>query len=326
MGFKLRLDNFRMLLQVIALVTLNFTVIGSLMVSPFLPILRLPKVFPGMVGEGVPLCILGSWERTLTTWWPILLMIGLLSVLALICIIFGRALCGWACPIGFTQDLIDKARNKLGIRPVEPSSRRHERLGSIRFAVLLFVTLIAFSIGLSLLVDEAAGEVYRSQWPAMAQTAPICVGCPVPVIRYMTIDVIQNQKPNLADPTSYLQIFVFFLFFVGAFTTPRLWCRYVCPVGALSSCFNKVSMMSISKEQNKCTKCDVCINVCPTKVQNVKESDITGKIGDTGCIYCLKCVKACPEKALALKLRSKEIYNGDGIWKTRTTSLSSKNQ
>jgi ferredoxin-type protein NapH len=323
MKFGIKLDNFRMLIQIVALIGLNFTVVGSLMVSPFLPILRLPKVFPGMVGEGVPLCILGSWERTLTTWWPIILMVGLLGVFALICVILGRALCGWACPIGFTQDLIDKARNKLGIRPIEPRRKRHERLGIIRFGVLFFVTLIALSIGFSLLVDEAAGEEYRSQWPAMAQTSPICVGCPVPVIRYFVVDIIQDQRPNLADPTSYLQIFVFFLFFIGAFTTPRLWCRYICPVGALSSCFNKVSMMSISKDQNKCTNCDVCVNVCPTKVQSVKEKDKSGKIGDTGCIYCLKCVKACPEDALALKLRNKEIYNGDGLWETRTLNQSS---
>lgn len=323
MKFSMKLSNFRMLIQIIALIGLNFTIVGSLMVSPFLPILRLPKIFPGMVGEGVPLCILGSWERTLTTWWPIVLMIGLLGILALICIILGRALCGWACPIGFTQDLIDKARNKLGIRPVEPRKKRHERMGIIRFGVLFFVTLIALSIGLSLLVDEAAGEEYRSQWPAMAQTAPICVGCPVPVIRYFVVDIIQYQKPNLADPTSYLQIFVFFLFFIGAFTTPRIWCRYVCPVGALSSCFNKISMMTISKEQNKCTKCDVCVNVCPTKVQSIKELEKSGKIGDTGCIYCLKCIKACPENALTLKFRNREIYNGDGICIIRNSNRSS---
>jgi len=323
MKFGMKLGNFRMLIQIIALIGLNFTIVGSLMISPFLPILRLPKIFPGMVGEGVPLCILGSWERTLTTWWPIILMVGLLGVLALICVILGRALCGWACPIGFTQDLIDKTRNKLGIRPMEPRKKRHERMGIIRFGVLFFVTLIALSIGLSLLVDEAAGEEYRSRWPAMAQTAPMCVGCPVPVIRYFVVDIIQYQKPNLADPTSYLQIFVFFLFFVGAFTTPRLWCRYVCPVGALSSCFNKISMMTISKEQNKCTKCDVCVNVCPTKVQSIKELEKSGKIGDTGCIYCLKCVKACPENALTLKLRKREIYSGDGICITRNSDRSS---
>jgi polyferredoxin len=319
MKLGLKLDNFRMLIQLVALVALNFTIIGSLIVSPFLPILRLPKIFPGMVGEGVPLCVLGSWERTLTTWWPMVLMVALLGVLVLICIIVGRALCGWACPIGFTQDLIDKGRNKLKVNPVEPSSKRHTRMTAIRFGILFFVTLIALSIGLSLIVDETAGETYRSQWPAMAQTAPICVGCPVPVIRYFAVDIIQNQKPNLADPTSYLQISVFFLFFIGAFATPRFWCRYLCPVGALSSGFNKVSMMSIILNRSKCTRCDVCTDICPTRVESIKEKAKSGKVGDTGCIYCLKCVKACPEDALSLNLRSKEIYSGDGIWKTRNS-------
>ena len=314
MRFGLKLDSFRMVMQAAALILLNFTVIGSLIISPFLPILRLPKIFPGMVGEGVPLCILGSWERTLTGWWPWALMIGLFGILIMVCVLVGRALCGWACPIGFTQDLIDKLRNRLGLSPYEPSRKRHERLTGIRFGILLFVTLIALSIGLSLLVDEASGEVYTSQWPAMAQTSPVCVGCPVPVIRYMVVDVGQNQMPNLSDPTSFLQIFVFMLFFVGVFATPRLWCRYLCPVGALSSGFNKVSLMSISKKQDRCTKCDICVDVCPTRARGVADSTKEGKVGDTGCIYCLKCIKACPEKALDMKLGSKDIYTGEGLW------------
>ncbi|UCE74233.1 MAG: 4Fe-4S binding protein [Methanomassiliicoccales archaeon] len=236
----------------------------------------------------------------------------------LVCIILGRTLCAWACPIGFTQDLLEKGRNRLGISPIEPSKRRHKRMGVIRFGILFFVTLIAISIGLSLIVDETAGEVYKTQWPSMAQTAPVCVGCPAPVIRYFVYDVAANQMMDLSDPTTYLQIFVFFLFFAGAFVTPRLYCRYLCPVGALSSCFNKVSMMSIFKEQSKCTKCDICVSICPTRVQGVKESDDSGKVGDLDCIYCLKCIKACPEKALTLKLKNKEIYSGDGIWKTKT--------
>ncbi|UCF09063.1 MAG: 4Fe-4S binding protein [Thermoplasmata archaeon] len=314
----LSVERFRMLVQAIALILLNFTAFGSLVVSTFLPILRLPKIFPGMVGEGVPLCILGSWERTLTLYWAMALMIALLSVLVLICVVLGRALCGWACPIGLTQDLIGKLRNIMGISPLEPSKGRHERLGMIRFGILLFVTLIALSIGLSALADETAGEAYKSQWPAMAQTSPVCVGCPVPVIRYMVVDVIQNQMPNFSDPTSYLQIFVFLLFFVGVFSTPRLWCRYLCPVGALSSGFNKISMISIYKEKGKCTKCSICSDVCPTRVQSVADDGKTGKVGDTGCIYCLKCVKACPEKALALKFSGKSIYKGGGLWQKGT--------
>ena len=89
-------------------------------------------------------------------------------------------------------------------------------------------------------------------------------------------------------------------------------------MGAISSCFNKVSFLSLYKKNNKCTKCDICVDVCPTRVQSMADSDRTGKVGDTGCIYCLKCVKACPEKALALRFTNKEIYNGESQWLRRT--------
>ena len=307
------------MVQVIALILLNFTVIGSLYVSPFLPILRFPKFIDiaGM-GEGVPLCATGSLERALTLIWPLLLLVVILGVLFLICTIVGRAMCGWACPIGFIQDQITRVRTGLKISAKEFSKKTHKKMTVVKYAILFAVLLLSFSMGATLMADEAAGEIYKSYFPAMAQSAPTCVGCPTPILRYIFIDIMINTNPNFTDWTSYLQIFIFLIFIVGAVAMPRFWCRYLCPMGALSSLFNKTSLLSIKKDHVKCTNCDVCANVCPTRVRLVADEDEDTRVVDTNCTFCLDCVEACPEKALTVEFANKKIYqSGQDWWKRK---------
>jgi len=184
----------------------------------------------------------------------------------------------------------------------------------VKYALLFAVLLLSFSMGAALMADEATGEIYKSYFPAMAQSAPTCVGCPTPIIRYIFIDVMINTNPNFSDWTSYLQIFIFMIFIVGAVAIPRFWCRYLCPMGALSSLFNKSSLLSIKKDHVKCTKCEVCADVCPTRVRMVVDEDEDTRVVDTNCTFCLDCIEACPDKALTLEFADKPIYKGGSEW------------
>jgi polyferredoxin len=285
------------------------------MISPFLPILRFPKFFEiEELGAGVPLCATGSLERTLTAVWPLLLIIAIIAVIFIICILIGRAMCAWACPIGLIQDLITKTRSVFKVSSKEFSLKTHKKMVVVKYAILFAVMILSISIGASFMADQATGEIYNSYFPAMAQSAPTCVGCPTPIIRYIVMDVGFYGKPNLADWTSWLQLFIFGIFIVGAVAIPRFWCRYLCPMGALSSCFNKTCVLTIKKDHAKCTKCEVCADVCPTRVRKVIDEKEDTRVVDTNCTYCLDCIEACPDKALTLEFGGKTIYRGREEW------------
>jgi uncharacterized protein (DUF362 family)/NAD-dependent dihydropyrimidine dehydrogenase PreA subunit len=49
----------------------------------------------------------------------------------------------------------------------------------------------------------------------------------------------------------------------------------------------------------KCTRCGVCIDVCPQKVVGLKNNHIVFKY--RGCIACFCCMEACPDSALKIK-------------------------
>ena len=204
--------------------------------------------------------------------------------------------------------------NRLKIGTHEPPRKVHHKMKAIKYALLFFVLVISASIGLALFINEPMGEAYRDRLDPMCQTSPICLGCPTPVIRYISIDFFYNMSPHLDNPSNIFIISIFIIFIVGIFAIPRFWCRYLCPMGALASIFNKISFLHISKDQDKCTRCNYCVDVCPTRVESIMTESEQNRIGDTSCTFCGECIEACPEKALTIKFGKATLFRGGREW------------
>ncbi|MHA1933378.1 MAG: 4Fe-4S binding protein, partial [Promethearchaeota archaeon] len=285
------------------------------MVSPLLPVLRLD--LPNVGGAGQHICTLGSAQRSLTLFYPFMFLILVIGTFILICIIFGRALCGWVCPIGLFQDFISRGRNLTKANAKEISQKKHDQLSLVKYAILILTLFLGITIGISVVGGSLIGTIFKEQFPgSLIEIAPYCQFCPTPILRHMVDFYFLEFDPQLSNPLSLGLFSLFFLFVIGAIIMPRFWCRYFCPMGAFSSLFNKVSLLSIQKEQSKCTKCNYCVNVCPTRVHRIKDEDVDHRVTDMNCIICLDCIEKCPEKALSLTMGKKEIYRGGkkGWW------------
>ena len=83
----------------------------------------------------------------------------------------------------------------------------------------------------------------------------------------------------------------------------KTWCKNICPVGAFNSLFNKISLLKLVKDEEKCkpTMCPskkACIKVCPM------EADVLDQgLEDLRCIRCYKCVKVCEPDAVRIGWR-----------------------
>ena len=99
----MKIEPIRIIGQAVFVLLLNFTVFGSIYISPFLPILRLDIPFsseiPYIYEHGqIRACPMATFQRTLTDTWDIMILLFALAMFLLVVVIVGRALCGWPAP------------------------------------------------------------------------------------------------------------------------------------------------------------------------------------------------------------------------------------
>jgi len=91
-----------------------------------------------------------------------------------------------------------------------------------------------------------------------------------------------------------LKVAILLAFLLWMVRTKRPFCRFVCPLGAIWSPFNRLSSLHLTVDQSTCTECDACRRVCPVDI-SIHEDPAS-----TRCVRCAECVKVCPEAAIRL--------------------------
>jgi polyferredoxin len=95
-----------------------------------------------------------------------------------------------------------------------------------------------------------------------------------------------TSVPSVAMPIAAL-VFLLFMVFLQ-----RPFCKYFCPVGAVSAWGNKISLYKYRIKQERCPKCCLCLKVCPMTIEPYKN------VNTLECIRCGRCIKSCPKNAI----------------------------
>lgn len=88
------------------------------------------------------------------------------------------------------------------------------------------------------------------------------------------------------------KMILLFITVVSSMMIYRPFCRYICPLGAFYSFFNKISFYKMKVDKNKCIDCNICTKTCKLNIK-VQENP-----NSLECIRCGDCSKACPTKAI----------------------------
>lgn len=195
---------------------------------------------------------------------------------------WGRgAYCGWLCPFGALQELLNQVARKLRIPQWTLPWGLHERLWPLKYMIFLGL------FGVSLTSIEQAER--------LAEVEPFKTAIILNFVR---------AWPFVA--------YVAALLIAGLFVE-RFFCRYLCPLGAALAIPARLRMFDWLKRYKECgSPCQTCAHQCP-----VQAIHPTGEINPNECINCLHCQvlyqseTTCPVVIKKMKRRAKDSAGPD---------------
>ncbi len=167
---------------------------------------------------------------------------------------WGRgAFCGWLCPFGALQELLNRVAKAVRIPQVEVPWGLHERVWAFKYVIFLLL----FGVSLySLSLAEQLAEVEPFKTAIILK--------------------FEREWPFV--------LFAGSLLFAGLFIE-RFYCRYLCALGAALAIPGKLRLFEWLKRYPQCGKpCQRCAAEC--MVQAIHP---TGQINPNECLYCLHC-------------------------------------
>lgn len=221
---------------------------------------------PGAVGA----CPIGALQNSLGAMkfrFPYYVM-GLLIFFGTL---LGRAICGFLCPFGLLQDLLYKI--KIPFLPKKNKWKGESYLRYIKYVVLILM-VIAFPICYKLT------PFFCKYLCPSGTVAGILLACTNSTI-WKALGGLFSWKVSILCIIVVTSIMVY-----------RPFCKYLCPLGAFYAPFNKISLLQINHDMDKCNGCKACAKAClmcvdPSENQSSPE-----------CIRCGGCIRECPNKAL----------------------------
>ena len=203
----------------------------------------------------------------------------ILGVLMLFGLVFGRLLCGFACPFGWIQDLL--ARIPVRRRKVPGKIDRPAR--KLKYVALAAVLILPATVSA---VKGSAASPYFCKYLCPAGTLE--GGVPL---------LLANANLRaMAGALFTWKALVLAAVLIGAVLIPRCFCRYLCPLGAFYSLFNRFALYRLELDASSCIGCGKCEEVCPMAVRVTQELECSGE-----CIRCGKCKAICPAGAIEKK-------------------------
>ncbi|MDO4262393.1 MAG: 4Fe-4S binding protein [Eubacteriales bacterium] len=195
--------------------------------------------------------------------------------LMLIGAIMGRFVCGWLCPFGLIQDLLHKIPFPKKLR----TFRGDRALRRLKYAILL-----VFVILMPLFLVDMLGQGAPYFCKLICPAGTLEGGIPLVILNkamHGAVGWLFAWKSAILIATIFLSIVIY-----------RPFCKYICPLGAVYSVFNKVAVFRYRVEEERCIGCGKCARVCKMNCDPEKDPN------DRECIRCGLCRKSCPAGAI----------------------------
>ena len=199
-------------------------------------------------------------------------VVGYLAALGLL---VGRFICGWLCLFGLIQELL----YKIPLPKLKVPKKLDRVLRYLKYAVLL---ILVFLLPFFWRSELGVGEPFFCKYL-----------CPVGTLEGgVPLVLLQEQLKSAAGFLFRWKFALMALVLLSSVYIHRPFCKYLCPLGAFYALFQKVSVLRLKLDKEKCASCGKCEKTCPMDVA------VTRDPNSAECIRCGACIRACPAGAL----------------------------
>lgn len=230
---------------------------------------------PGALGScpvGALQAVVGSWNFKFAFYAAgFLMFIGALM---------GRFVCGWLCPFGLIQELLHK---------IPLPKKIHTFRGDRFLRGLKYIIFLVFVILLPMFAVDMLGQGAPYFCKLICPAGTLEGGIPLVLLN----DAMRGAVGWLYAWKNVLLVVILILSMV----IYRPFCKYICPLGAVYSVFNPISIFRYRVDKTVCTDCGACAKVCKMQVDPVKHPN------HPECIRCGACKRICPAGAIRFSVK-----------------------
>lgn len=181
----------------------------------------------------------------------------------LISLVARKAFCGWLCPVGAISEYLWRIgrgtfRRNFGL----------PRWFDVPLRSLKYLLMAAFLYAVWTMTPRDIAAFLMSPYGI----------------------VVDVQMLNFFRYLSVTAAAVLGVLVIGSFFIQNLWCRYLCPYGALMGIVSLASPLRIRREPDACIDCAKCAKACPAQLP----VDKLVQIRSAECLGCMSCVAVCP--------------------------------
>ena len=231
-------------------------------------------------------CPIGSLQSALSAKKPSF-PFYVLGMLLLFGLAAGRWICGWLCPFGWVQDLVYKIPFFKKIR----TFRGDRYLRLIKYAVLAILVILLP------LIDSLVPYFCKYLCPSGTLFGAV------------PLTLSNAGLRAQIGPLFWWKIGVLIAILLLSLLLSRPFCRYLCPLGAIYGLMNRIALLGLRSEPDKCVHCGKCEPVCPMGIDPKTQFD------SSECIRCGRCSRACPTGALKLGFGCGKTHKNNTIYR-----------